>query len=225
MNVYVRFRNETHEVQLRANATTLRALMEVIEKKLQILRSEQVLIFRGHRLTEKDKLTDFGIKPGTKILLVSQEQDKDEEMGAGMRTRSKVRNQPERGREVIRPNLEDSPHWDIIMKGPPEGCMKGEKLAVNQFPKKDFTHLVVYNTDGFISKMTVETDGIYIETDNRPERIFITDIKEEGVISQDIPTHPDEYIVLHLFIGFERKSFYFIPKQFQKLIEDHLKGR
>lgn len=228
MYVSVRYQSDTQELQLKS--ATVKHLMSTIEKKMKVPLSDQVLIFRGRKLSskEKKKLPELGIKDGSKILLVSHtEKDEEPLSNGGMRTRSKTKPVSDRGREIAKPSLDDPPHISIIAQGPPPGCLKGEKNQVNQFPKKDFTHFIVYNTEGALSKLFIESDGLWIETDGRSERIFISDIKGEGkgVQCEDIPVYKDEYIAVHLFLNSDvRRTFYFVPKQFQKLIEDHLRS-
>ena len=60
---------------------SVNALMETVEEKTQIKQLNQKLIFKGVTLTkEPDKLlTDFGIKNGSKIMVIGKKYDSEEE--------------------------------------------------------------------------------------------------------------------------------------------------
>lgn len=211
MNVDIRFNNSITTIKLKRGAS-VNSIMSQIHKEMGILPSEQRLIYRGRALTETSPLQ--GITSGAKILLLKKTAQSSDE---------KKRPASKRGKPASPANtiLDKT----IISRGPPPGCRGAEKLSAHQLPKDPF---IVYDTRGTVSKLSFESDNsIFIVNDRDKERIFmhkVTSGLEDGSLFQDLPgPYNNQYVALVFVIEASPRVFYFIPKQYQTIIQDLFK--
>lgn len=210
MNVDIRFNNSITTIKLKGTAS-VKSIMNQIHKEMGILPSEQRLIYRGRDLSTSDLQ---GMTSGAKILLLKRSAQSSDE---------KKRPASKRGRPASPANtiLDKT----IISRGPPPGCRGAEKLSAHQLPKDPF---IVYDTRGTVSKLSFESDNsIFIVNDRDNERIFmhkVTSGLEDGSLFQDLPgPYNNQYVALVFVIEATPRVFYFIPKQYQTIIQDLFK--
>jgi len=79
-------------------------------------------------------------------------------------------------------DLTSPPHAAIIAKGPPPGCVQCRRAPMAALPRDP---LVVYDEEGKVATVSVESDALWIEGESRRERIFFSEMKIH--FSQDIP--------------------------------------
>ena len=116
--------------------------------------------------------------------------------------------------QVPREFMTSSPHAEIIAKGIPENAEKPYKGQTTVLPKTPF---IVYNTEGIRSKLTFESDAIWMESDdNKQERIFFSDIR--GNVIQEMPKYEKSYVALCLSTTYGKRWYYFIPAQYTQLL-------
>jgi len=221
MEVRVRHKSEMHALHLTTNST-VGHLMTQINRQIHVPPREQRLIFQGKTLSDKkDRLIDKHIVDGSKILLVVSPVVKDGARASKRMPRPFARRQWRRSRLVQDDELYLPPHAEFVMRGPPAGCMPGGRTPVGRFPT---TPLVVYDTSGEIARMSFETDAIWVANEGGgQERIFLTEIDMPQFV--DIPDYRDQYIAVFISMDTGRRVFYFIPKQFQDLIEGYMERR
>jgi len=209
MQVYLRFKNETHDFKLPKNAN-VGLLMEQINKELEIPPEKQKIIYRGRPLkSPTDELSD-----GMKLLLTA--------------ITGPVLNAAEN--KQIRPNfmfrpqiidtLKERYHLDVIEKGLPEGATKDSQYQQSIFPS---TPLFVRNSKGERASLAFESDALFsVDDSSNAERIFFSDVLSSSVIQ--IPSNPG-YYALGLMTKKGNKWFYFIPNQFTQLVKATLNAR
>lgn len=189
--------------------------MAEIEKKLGIHPEKQKIIFKGHTLnTPQTTLSEYGIKNGARLLLVaSSESVKKDNQQRSAKTNSKSKAaKHDHSKKVLK--------QAIIDKGPPEGCIEGNRTQVGVFPKEPF---IVYDTNGIVARMSIESDAIWIEAENdQKERIFTSDEPTHPEIL-DIPGYEDQYFALKMITEHGQRVFYFLPKQYYEMFKQLLR--
>ena len=209
MQVYLRFKNETHDFKLPKNANVA-ILMEQINKELMIPPEKQKLIYRGRPLkSPTDELSD-----GMKLLLTA--------MASPIITAAE--NKQIRSSFMFRPQIIDTLkeryHLDVIEKGLPEGVTKTSQYQQSIFPASP---LFVRNSKGERATLAFESDALFsVDDSSNAERIFISDILNFSLIQ--IQSNPG-YYALGLMTKKGNKWFYFIPNQFTQLIKAALNAR
>jgi hypothetical protein len=205
MEVSVRYGTQTYPLIIPANSSVQR-LQNEVRRMVSVIPAKQRLIFKGQVLSKKkEKLSSYGIVNTSKILLIANDAD-----GKGDLPPRRPR-RPERGPA----NMEQPPHTDVIERGPPPGCLEGMKTATTVLPKTPF---VVYNTSGEVAKLSVESDAFWIEAaSGEMERIFFSDLKD--LVFSDLPGYQDRYAAMIARLASSQRVFYFVPKQYVRLIE------
>lgn len=214
----VRLNRDTTQIEIPADSK-VSDIMYQINEKLSIPPESQQIIFKGAKINQTpDKtLSELQIKNGTKLLLLktekiafSVEDSKPQPAIAhvnllGFPTKPHV--SPE--------SLTNEPHQTIISKGLPPNCEKPYQSQMSILPKMPFA---VYNTDGILSKLTFESDAIWVvAADGNNERIFFNEIR--GSVLQEIPGYEKQYNILILGTKIGKRCFYFIPNQYAALIK------
>lgn len=189
--------------------------MSEIDKRLNIHPDKQKIIFKGRTLkSPQATLSEHGIKNGSRLLLVaSNESIKEDSLPRAAKTNSK-------SKAAKHDHSKKSLKQAIIDKGPPEGCIEGNKTQVGVFPKEPF---VVYDTDGIVARMSIESDAIWIEAENdQKERIFTSDEHTHPEILE-ITGYEDQYFALKMITEHGPRIFYFLPKQYYEMFKQLLR--
>jgi hypothetical protein len=212
MQVCIRYERQNHEVKLRQSNPTVQNLMSEISHRFGVVPAHQFLIFKGRRLDKKkDKLSIYGIKNDSRILLFSISEAKDDEP---------AKRRPPRDR-YFSTELDHAPHSTIIAQRPPPGCLPGMKTPSTFFPKEPFC---VYDTGGARARLSIESDAFWVESETgERERIFFSDLQSPPLF-QWLPDYDDQYIAMFFRTINGMRAFYFIPGQFKQLIETVCRG-
>jgi hypothetical protein len=205
MNVIVRYAGAVIPLALKQADASVPQLQSQIRKEFGFAPSQQRIIFKGKVLSHKrEKLQSYGILDGFKVLLLADETSaQPEELG------------PRRGRRPPRSErVGGILNARVVRGGPPAGSLKGMKGPNGVLPRDPF---IVYNTNGTLVKLWIETDAFWADASSEEsERLFYTDIT--ALTCPDLAGYEDQYcaIVLETVV---MRAFYFIPKQYTKLIE------
>jgi uncharacterized ubiquitin-like protein YukD len=212
MDVCVRYNADVFAFKVPPSATVTR-LRTLLKQSTGIPPAEQKIIFKGKILgKKKEKLSDYNIGSGSKLLLFQEASQEKKDSSA-------TRRPNRREKSLNAAPLNNPRHKEIIDQGPPDGCFEGVKTPVPVFPKTPF---IIYDTSGHRASLSIETEAIFIESDCDQDRIFLSDIKI--CQCQDLPGYEDRYVALSLETEGTRKTFYFVPKQFQVLFEDYCRA-
>lgn len=207
MRIQIRFNDTTNAIELEDDAT-VQQLMDKVHESLEVEPEKQKFIFRGKVLSSpEDALSKLGITNNAKLLLTVQ---------ASQPATTAHPQGPAKARcnQAAREFLTTAPHSAIISKGPPPNCGKPYHSQMTVLPKSPF---VVYNTEGVVSKLSFESDAVWIESeDGAKERIFFTDIRSNVV--QEIPRYEKDYVALCLVTAHGKRWFYFIPGQYSQIL-------
>lgn len=207
MEVQAKYCTQTKSVEIPEDAT-IRDLMVGIQSLFEIEPERQKLTFKGKNITlSDDPVSKYKIVNKARILVSLQSV-----------TESTPASQPPtrtRGRTQLTPEfLTSSPHADIIAHGPPPNAEKPYQTQMAILPKTPF---IVYNTEGIVSKLSFESDAIWMEADDgKQERIFFSDIK--GLLVQEMPKYEKSYVALCLATSYGKRWYYFIPGQYTVLL-------
>jgi hypothetical protein len=89
------------------------------------------------------------------------------------------------------------------------------KTPSSVLPKQPF---IIYNTTGHLAKLSIESDAFWVETtSDENERIFFADVRE--LTCSDVEGYEDRYAAIVVKTKIVPRVFYFVPKQYTKLIE------
>ena len=209
MRLQIRFKGASRTIEVPDDATVLQ-LMEQTKMELDVAIDQQKFIFRGKQLDKQDEpLAGLGVTNNARLLLTIQEHESAPVSPPPRTNQSRAYyNQPQTEFLTI------EPHKAIISKGPPPNCEKPYHSQMSVLPKVPF---VVYNTEGVLSRLSFESDAVWIESDDgTKERIFFTDIRSNVV--QEIPKYEKDYVALCLLTRYGKRWFYFIPNQYSQLL-------
>ena len=210
MDIVVRYQNDSLQIKLPIKSTC-KKLYQDVGKNLGLKAKSMKMIFNGKTIPNDSKLlTDFNLINKSKVLLISTD-EKDLTLNKKQKKNSSKKSLTNRNKI---PDL----NFDIIFKGPPEGCLPGMKSQVNHFPPNPF---LTYDREGKLAKLSVESNNsLFIEyEDKKHERLF--DVECNQVI--DLDKYFDQYVAILLGTDIEKNEqriFYFIPKQYSDLFKD-----
>ncbi|OHT16183.1 hypothetical protein TRFO_41980 [Tritrichomonas foetus] len=221
MEVKCCYSNKVYPLSFNVKDPSVSQLTSAIAQAVQVTQKNQKIILSGKVLSKiwkpKQKISKFGIKNGTKFLLVAPEQGDDAgQTKKQSRSRSNKSSRQKGGGDQI----DQQPDQTIVEKGPPPGCLKGVKTPLNFFPDKAF---IVYDASGVICKLSIEQESIWVQQDvpgGTQERTFLSDI--QGCTLKSLAGFEDEYVMLYIVTTVKTLKFYFIPLQYSKCFIDYL---
>ena len=210
MQLIIRFKGNTAKIEL-PDDSKVSQLMEKISQELSVSAENQKIICTGKNITDPDALlSSYNLKNGSKILLMEKSKMETTKTPNPPPTRTSFftqQPQPE--------FLNSPPHDKIIAQGVPENCEKPFPSQMMVLPKTPF---IVYNTEGKLSKLSFESDAIWVESnDEKQERIFYSDVKTYLV--QEIPGYENKYVGLCLHTKYGKRWYYFIPNQYVAIMK------
>lgn len=212
MKLIIRYNRQTVPLDL-PDDSKVSDLMESIKENLDLSQDKQKIIFSGKTLSDSASLlSSYKIGDGSKLLLMAKSGTVAVKAPAPMRQGIYT--------AALQPEFMNSaPHNKIIAQGVPDEAEKPFPSQMMVLPKTPF---VVYNTEGKLSKLSFESDAMWIETEEaekkeqREERIFYTDVKTH--LLQEIPNYENKYVGLCLSTKYGKRWYYFIPNQYVSLI-------
>ena len=212
MKIIIRYNNQNHLIEIDQEGN-LQDLLDLLSDSIIIPNGTAKFVVKGKQLSNlSESLIQHNIIDGSKLLLVVTEALPEKPAIPVRRIRQ----------TQFPPSLEfltSAPHAPIIAKGPPLGVEKPYKGHITILPKTPF---IVYNTEGIISSLSIESDAFWIQPeDGKNERIFYNDIN--NILVQDIPKYEEQYVAIALHTNIGKRWFYFIPHQYSQVLKSIVK--
>ena len=213
MKLVIRFNRQMIPLEV-PDDSKVSDLMESIQGNLSLNPDKQKIIFGGKTLNDSNSLlSSYKIINGSKLLLMEKSGVVNAKPAAPTRHNFPYTT-------TLQPEFMNStPHNKIIAQGVPAKAEKSFPSQMMALPKTPF---IVYNTEGKLSKLSFESDAIWIETEEaenkeqKEERIFYSDIKTH--LLQELPNYENQYVGLCLSTKYGKRWYYFIPNQYVSLL-------
>eukprot|EP01119_Soliformovum_irregulare_P003919 TRINITY_DN1495_c0_g1_i1.p1 TRINITY_DN1495_c0_g1~~TRINITY_DN1495_c0_g1_i1.p1 ORF type:complete len:177 (+),score=41.52 TRINITY_DN1495_c0_g1_i1:269-799(+) len=166
---------------------------------------------------EDKRLGDFGIKDGTKIMLIGSTLTEVMQAATNTVTPEETKAEEESSREWLSTKL---PHKKIIDKGVPEGAEPGKRGRHEALPTIPLQN--IYNNTGIKVRLTfkVWSQELWVQSASSTQKIPFGTIR--SVASEPIQGH-EEYHIMSLQIGSSEGSKYFlywVPCQYVNAIRN-----
>lgn len=216
MQVNVLYDKVNHPIDLATDALVSDLQNEIV-KLLNIPAERQKLIFKGKQLSGgSNTLSSFNVKNKARLLLLADKSESpikaispSQPQGSSLFPGFSFNRGPTYLSEI---KLDET----IVAKKAPKGAIKGYNSQTEVLPTDPFE---VYNENGEITYVSIETDAIFIRVGDTGDRIFLSEITAFG--SQQIPDQ--QYFAMVIEVKGKRRWLYYLPYQYTAFFNDLLR--